>query len=83
MKTNKLELRDDQQSIVIDVAKQLHQDPQVVLDGVIDELEESAILAQSEKEIDAGQGIAQEEMDVFFQSLIEKATTRISEQSTL
>ena len=80
--TQKLELREDQQTVVFEIAERLHKDPQTVLDSVIDELEESAILAQSEKEIDAGEGISQESMNDFFQELIDKATQRIAVQSS-
>ncbi|NKB26007.1 MAG: hypothetical protein GKR95_07510 [Gammaproteobacteria bacterium] len=80
--TQKLELREDQQTIVFEVAERLHQDPQAVLDSVIEELEESAILTQSEAEIDEGQGIDQESMNIFFQEMIDKAQQRIATQST-
>ncbi len=77
VKTEKIELHPEQQTIVVQVAEQLHQDPQAVLDGVIDELEERAILAQSEQEIDKGKGISQNDMEAFFQELIDVATRRI------
>ncbi len=77
VKTGKIELRPEQQTIVVQVTEQLHQDPQVILDGVIDELEERAILAQSEQEIDKGKGISQSDMEAFFQELIDAATRRI------
>ena len=76
--TQKLELSEDQQSIVLEVAERLHQTPQVVLDSVIDEPEESAILAHSESEIEVRTGIDQESMNTFFQDLIDKAQQRIA-----
>ena len=83
IQARKLELRKDQQTIVFEVAERLDKDPQVVLDSVIDELEESAILARSEKEIDEEQGMLHEDMNAFFQELIDKANLRIAQQSVM
>ena len=51
------------QSIIYDVARQRKQDPQVILDTLVDALQDQAITENARKQIIKGQGIPQSEMN--------------------